>query len=96
VHGMGRLLTYSLDACWFLGNAEMKISREELKRHEIPVALRDYCAHLVVPLLECRKRSYWLPWYCEHEAHEYEVCQYKEYLRCVERKKEMDQEEKGK
>ena len=30
-----------------------------------------------------RRKSFYLPWKCEHERHAYEVCQYKEYKRRV-------------
>ena len=43
--------------------------------------LRDYCAHLLIPLNECRHKNYYLPWKCEHERHDYETCEYKEYTR---------------
>ena len=46
-----------------------------------PAPSRDYCAHLLIPLNECRHRNYYLPWKCEHERHDYETCEYKEYMR---------------
>ena len=42
---------------------------------------RDYCAHLLIPLNKCRHENYYLPWKCEHERHDYETCEYKEYMR---------------
>lgn len=58
---------------------------------------RDYCAHLLIPLNECRHRNYYLPWKCEHERHDYEVCEYKEYMRRSNnaKVKKMLEEERG-
>ncbi|KAJ3562804.1 hypothetical protein NP233_g9349 [Leucocoprinus birnbaumii] len=36
---------------------------------------------LLLPLNVCRKKNYYLPWECEHERHEYERCQYDDYVR---------------
>ena len=58
---------------------KMKVSREDLKAARIPVHLRDYCAHLLIPLNTCRYDSYWLPWKCNDERHAYENCQHKLY-----------------
>ena len=56
----------------------MKVSLEEMEKNQIPLGLRDYCAHLLIPLNKCRHQNFYLPWKCGHERHEYEVCQYKE------------------
>ena len=45
---------------------------------KIDLAHRDFCAHLLIPLNECRKAEYYIPWKCGHERHAYEKCQYKE------------------
>jgi len=58
--------------------SEMVATREEMKRAKLDVAYRDFCAHLLIPLNECRRKSFYLPWKCEHERHVYEKCQYKE------------------
>lgn len=62
--------------------SKMVATREEMKRAKLDVAYRDFCAHLLIPLNECRRKSFYLPWKCEHERHVYEKCQYKE---CVAR-----------
>ncbi|KAI0719218.1 B18 subunit of NADH:ubiquinone oxidoreductase [Fomitopsis betulina] len=56
-------------------------SQEELKQHKIPVAWRDQCSALLIPLNVCRKDKYYLPWECENEKHAYEKCQYEDYVR---------------
>lgn len=43
----------------------------------VPHAWRDYCAHLLIPLNECRYNAWFAPWKCGHERHLYEKCQYK-------------------
>ena len=61
--------------------AEMVATREEMKRAKLDIGYRDFCAHLLIPLNECRRKSMYIPWKCEHERHVYEKCQYKEYVR---------------
>lgn len=31
----------------------------------LPLAYRDSCAHLLIPLNRCRFEEYYLPWKCE-------------------------------
>ena len=56
----------------------MQATQKELVDAKIDLAYRDFCAHLLIPLNECRRKSYYLPWKCEHERHVYEKCKYKE------------------
>jgi len=56
-------------------------SQEELKAHRVPLAWRDQCSALLLPLNVCRKEKYYLPWECENERHAYEKCQYDDYMR---------------
>jgi NADH dehydrogenase (ubiquinone) 1 beta subcomplex subunit 7 len=100
----------------------MKVTQQELNDARIPLAYRDFCAHLLIPLNKCRavrsclaacvllckravlaitslltlrvaspprlspphphpvQRTFWMPWKCEHERHDYETCEYKEYV----------------
>jgi len=60
----------------------MHATQEQLRDAKVDLAYRDFCAHLLIPLNDCRKANYFLPWRCEHERHVYEKCQYKE---CVQR-----------
>eukprot|EP00500_Bicosoecida_sp_ms1_P002387 CAMPEP_0203815850 /NCGR_PEP_ID=MMETSP0115-20131106/12774_1 /ASSEMBLY_ACC=CAM_ASM_000227 /TAXON_ID=33651 /ORGANISM="Bicosoecid sp, Strain ms1" /LENGTH=74 /DNA_ID=CAMNT_0050724749 /DNA_START=27 /DNA_END=251 /DNA_ORIENTATION=+ len=69
-----------------MSERKMRASAEEMKAARIDVAFRDYCAHLLIPLNECRHQTAYLPWKCGHERHEYEKCQYGEHLREVSRK----------
>ncbi|THH11675.1 hypothetical protein EW146_g7971 [Bondarzewia mesenterica] len=56
-------------------------SQEELKAHKVPIAWRDQCSALLIPLNVCRSEKYYLPWECENERHGYEKCQYDDYVR---------------
>jgi len=56
-------------------------SQEESKRSELPLGWRDQCSALLVPLNKCRKQKGYLPWECENQRHEYEKCQYDDYVR---------------
>ena len=47
---------------------------------KVPLHLRDYCAHLYIPLEKCRKDNYYLPWKCHKEKHDWEHCEYEEYV----------------
>ena len=49
----------------------------------VDMVYRDFCAHLLMPLNECRRKSFYLPWKCGTERHAYELCQYQEYKRRV-------------
>ncbi|TRM63689.1 NADH-ubiquinone oxidoreductase B18 subunit-domain-containing protein [Schizophyllum amplum] len=56
-------------------------SEAEMKAHKIPLAWRDQCSALLIPLNVCRKKSFYVPWECDHERHTYEKCQYEDYMR---------------
>ena len=42
----------------------------------LPLAYRDSCAHLLIPLNRCRRNEYYLPWKCEVRPRcwTFEVC----------------------
>ncbi len=56
----------------------MIATEEEMLAAKLPLDKRDYCAHLALNLLKCRKEVW--PWYvnCAPEKHEYFNCQYEE------------------
>ena len=62
-------------------SAEMKATQQELRDAKIDLAYRDHCAHLLIPLNECRRKTFFMPYKCQHERHEYEKCQYVEWLK---------------
>lgn len=57
--------------------------QEEMNEAKLPLGWRDFCAHLLIPLNECREANLYMPWTCKHEKHAYEKCQYKEYKKRV-------------
>ncbi|GHP04347.1 hypothetical protein PPROV_000310100 [Pycnococcus provasolii] len=73
----------------------MQATQEQLQQHKIPLQYRDYCAHLLIPLNECRVKNFWWPGTCKHERHEFEVCQYREYLRRVKKMEVQRAQEQG-
>ena len=60
---------------------------ELLKQHQIPMNVRDSCAHLLVDLDVCRRQTYFNPDRCNHQRHIYEECQYIAWSGRVEAKK---------
>ena len=58
--------------------AKMIATEEEMKDARIPVAWRDYCAHILIKLNECRKDTMYQVNKCTELRHEYEKCQYNE------------------
>ena len=56
----------------------MKVTEEELAEAKVPLNLRDYCAHLFIPLMKCRKDNYYLPWKCQKEKHRWDECEFQE------------------
>ncbi|KAF8068822.1 NADH-ubiquinone oxidoreductase B18 subunit-domain-containing protein [Lyophyllum atratum] len=47
-------------------------SRTELKANQVPLAWRDHCSALLLPLNVCRREKLYMPWECDHERHTYE------------------------
>jgi len=60
--------------------SEMQVSQQEMADAQVPLNLRDYCAHLFIPLMKCRLEHYYLPWHCKAEKHKWEDCQYQEWV----------------
>jgi NADH dehydrogenase (ubiquinone) 1 beta subcomplex subunit 7 len=55
---------------------KMIATQEEMVEARVPLAYRDQCAHLLIPLNKCRQAEFYLPWKCENERHSYERCEY--------------------
>lgn len=55
---------------------KMIATQEEMVEARVPLAYRDQCAHLLIPLNKCRQSEFYLPWKCEGERHTYEKCEY--------------------
>lgn len=56
----------------------LKASPQEMKDARLDVAFRDYCGHLLIPLNQCRHKTFFMPFKCTDERHKYEECQYYE------------------
>ena len=41
-----------------------RATREEMSVARLPLAYRDSCAHLAIPLNQCRFENFYLPWKC--------------------------------
>jgi len=61
----------------------MHVTHEEMKAARVPLLFRDYCAHLLIPLNECRIKTWYSPFKCRDLRHGYEKCQYDEFTRRV-------------
>ncbi|XP_050373201.1 NADH dehydrogenase [ubiquinone] 1 beta subcomplex subunit 7 [Argentina anserina] len=55
---------------------KMIATQEEMVENKVPIAYRDQCAHLLIPLNKCRQSEMYLPWKCGDERHVYEKCEY--------------------
>ncbi|KAK3903307.1 NADH-ubiquinone oxidoreductase B18 subunit-domain-containing protein [Staphylotrichum tortipilum] len=71
-----------------------RATREEMREARLPLAYRDSCAHLLIPLNRCRTDNFFLPWKCVDERHSYEKCQYLEFKKRVAKMDEL-RERKG-
>ncbi|KAL9535209.1 NADH dehydrogenase [ubiquinone] 1 beta subcomplex subunit 7 [Sphaerulina musiva] len=70
------------------GSTTRQATRQEMSDARLPLAYRDSCAHLLIPLNKCRYDNYYLNWRCQDERHSYEKCQYEEFKLRV---KKMDE-----
>ncbi|OTA23723.1 hypothetical protein BTJ68_14034 [Hortaea werneckii EXF-2000] len=70
-------------------------TRAEMSAAKLPLAYRDQCAHLLIPLNKCRYDNYYLPWRCSDERHGYEKCQYEEFKQRVKKMDEIRAEKEG-
>ncbi|RDX82050.1 NADH dehydrogenase [ubiquinone] 1 beta subcomplex subunit 7, partial [Mucuna pruriens] len=81
----------------FEGSSKKMIaSQEEMVEARVPLAYRDECAHLLIPLNKCRHAELYLPWKCQDERHSYEKCQYELVMeRMIQMQKIRDQHQKA-
>ena len=57
-----------------------KATQQEMEDARLDLGYRDHCAHLLIPLNECRQKTAYMPWQCQDLRHAYEKCQYDEYV----------------
>lgn len=50
---------------WLSNLTTCLASQKEMSDARLPLAYRDSCAHLLIPLNRCRRDEYYLPWKCE-------------------------------
>ena len=62
----------------FLTTIEMQVTQQEMSDAKLPLHLRDYCAHLLIPLKMCRRDNKFIWWKCKHEEHAWQECQMEE------------------
>ena len=48
---------------------DMIATQQEMKEQRIPLGYRDSCAHLLIPLNQCRLRELYQPWKCTDERY---------------------------
>merc|ERR1711865_85375 len=59
--------------------AHTTATQDELVAHRIPVHARDNCAHVLIPLNECRRANFYATSACGDLRHAYEFCQYSDF-----------------
>ncbi|PUU74645.1 NADH-ubiquinone oxidoreductase B18 subunit-domain-containing protein [Tuber borchii] len=72
-----------------------QLTSAEMSTARLPLAYRDKCAALLVPLNRCRYEEFYMPWKCQDERHSYEKCQYEEFMRRVKKMEELRVEKGG-
>ncbi|KAJ8562905.1 hypothetical protein K7X08_031357 [Anisodus acutangulus] len=76
---------------------KMIATQEQMVENKVPLAYRDQCAHLLIPLNKCRQSEFYLPWKCEDERHTYEKCAYELVMeRMLQMKKIREDEARSK
>jgi len=58
----------------------MVATPEELESAKVPAKMRDYCAHKWIGFEKCKRDAFPFVYRCHHEKHDYEHCQYEDYL----------------
>ncbi|KAF7553216.1 hypothetical protein G7046_g7165 [Stylonectria norvegica] len=72
-----------------------RATREEMRDARLPLAYRDSCGHLLIPLNKCRRDTWYAPWKCTDERHSYEKCQYVEFKKRVAKMDELRELKEG-
>jgi len=62
---------------------EMKVTREQMRDARVPLHFRDYCAHILIPLNDCRHQTWFSPFKCTDLRHAYEKCEFDEFQRRI-------------
>ena len=67
-----------------------KYSMEDLEMLNIPLLNRDFCVHFFVPYIQCRRDTFYLPWYCREEMDAWNHCQLEDHYDRVRQKRRLD------
>uniref|UniRef100_A0A7E4VV81 NADH dehydrogenase [ubiquinone] 1 beta subcomplex subunit 7 n=1 Tax=Panagrellus redivivus TaxID=6233 RepID=A0A7E4VV81_PANRE len=60
---------------------EMKASWEEMEQFNLTPGQRDYCAHLLIPLIKCQgNNAPFAGHMCHEERHAWDKCEYEDYI----------------
>ncbi|XP_008315468.1 NADH dehydrogenase [ubiquinone] 1 beta subcomplex subunit 7 [Cynoglossus semilaevis] len=68
---------------------EMVATQEQMNMAQLPMDLRDYCAHYLIIFMKCRRDHWPNISACAHQKHDWEYCEHKDY---VMRMKEYERE----
>ncbi|XP_006900826.1 PREDICTED: NADH dehydrogenase [ubiquinone] 1 beta subcomplex subunit 7 [Elephantulus edwardii] len=68
---------------------EMVATQQQMNDAQLPLALRDYCAHYLIQLLKCKRNNFPNFLACKHQKHDWEYCEHLDYVR---RMKEFERE----
>ncbi|XP_032801848.1 NADH dehydrogenase [ubiquinone] 1 beta subcomplex subunit 7 [Petromyzon marinus] len=81
----------------------MVATAEQMRDAQVPVDLRDYCAHHMIMWLKCKRDNFPDIFACGHQKHAWEKCQHDDYVmrmkeyererRLLERKQRLDQKQ---
>ena len=69
----------------------MHATVEEMEDAGLTAEERDYCAHKLIDFMKCRKQKFPYAAACKHQKHEWEQCEYEDY---VLRMKEFEREKR--
>lgn len=53
----------------------MHVTEKEMEDARLPLHLRDFCAHVLIPLNQCRRETFYLPWKCTAKRYAYIRCE---------------------
>ncbi|KAM6218269.1 NADH dehydrogenase [ubiquinone] 1 beta subcomplex subunit 7 [Rhynchocyon petersi] len=67
----------------------MVATQQQMNDAQLPLHLRDYCAHHLIRLLKCKRDTFPNFLACKHEQHDWEYCEHLDY---VSRMKEFERE----
>ena len=42
----------------------LPVVQVEMNNAKLDIGYRDFCAHLLIPLNECRRAAFYMPWSC--------------------------------